>query len=298
MSGAWLQLKLTADKTHVEVCETLLLELGALSITLADAADQPILEPELGTAPIWDNTHVIGLFDGNTDSDALQDALSTHYQVHLGQPIAHMHIDWLEDKDWVRAWMDSYEAMSFGSRLWVCPSWQTPPQQDATNLMLDPGLAFGTGTHPTTALCLSYLDEHIQGGEHIIDYGCGSGILGIAALLLGANRMTGVDIDPQALTATQSNAERNHIDATRYQVFTPENTPSEHADVMVANILAGPLTELAPTLAKLTRQGGRIALSGLLTAQSDNIRNAYTPWFDLAETVHSGDWILIHGRKR
>ncbi|MDF1763056.1 MAG: 50S ribosomal protein L11 methyltransferase, partial [Oleibacter sp.] len=207
-------------------------------------------------------------------------------------------IEILEDKDWVRAWMEDYHPMCFGERLWVCPSWREPPEANAVNLMLDPGLAFGTGTHPTTSLCLKFLDGDIQGDELVVDYGCGSGILGIAALLLGARHMVGVDIDPQALLATEDNANRNHIARDRYEIYLPEATPNVQADVTVANILAGPLEALAPNIAALTKRGGRLALSGLLAEQADSVSSRYSEWFDMQTPQQEGDWIVLTGTKR
>jgi len=185
---SWMQVRFHADRSQVEAVENALLGAGALSVTLQDDADQPILEPELGTTPIWDNTEVIGLFEASRNSDELLEQIRICYGAEGGSELPLHKTELVEDKDWVRAWMDDYHPMPFGQRLWVCPSWREPPQKDAVNLMLDPGLAFGTGTHPTTALCLKYLDREVEGGELVVDYGCGSGILGIAALLLGKKK--------------------------------------------------------------------------------------------------------------
>jgi ribosomal protein L11 methyltransferase len=295
---SWIQARLHARKEQVDALENALLATGALSVTLMDDADQPILEPELGTTPLWDHTLLLGLYDANTDAEQLPQQLQQAYQAEGGEQLPTCKIEILEDKDWVRAWMDEYQAMPFGQRLWVCPSWQQPPEPEAVNLMLDPGLAFGTGTHPTTALCLNYLDSAVQGGEHILDYGCGSGILGMAALLLGADYMTGTDIDPQALEATAENARRNQIDAQRYQVYLPEQTPALQADITVANILAGPLRQLASDIARLTRPGGLLALSGILAEQAEDVRASYQPWFDMDEPRLLDGWALLSGRKR
>ena len=201
----------------------------------------------------------------------------------------------LEDKDWVRAWMDHYHPMQFGRRLWVVPSWTPPPEPDAINLLLDPGLAFGTGTHPTTALCMEWLDGLELTGKTVIDYGCGSGILAVAALLLGARVAYGVDNDPQALTATRNNAERNGV-ADRLQTFLPEDMPAVAADVIVANILAGPLAMLAPTLAAHSRPGAQIALSGIIRPQVDELRSVYEQWFSMnGEAIKEEDWCRLSG---
>ena len=294
---SWIQIRLHATQHDVEALENALLGCGALSVTLQDDADQPILEPELGTTPMWDETQVIGLFEADTDAQELSDQLATMFKVEGGDTLPPFKIEIVEDKDWIRAWMDDYHPMPFGERLWVCPSWREPPHADAVNLMLDPGLAFGTGTHPTTALCLTYLDSAVEGDELVVDYGCGSGILGIAALLLGARHMIGVDIDPQALTATRDNAGRNKIDDNRYEIYLPEDTPAIQADITVANILAGPLTDLAEHIASLTRSGGKLALSGLLAEQAEEISACYSQWFTMNPAKQLGDWVVLTGIK-
>ncbi|MEC8443627.1 MAG: 50S ribosomal protein L11 methyltransferase [Pseudomonadota bacterium] len=295
---SWIQIRVHTHSDLVSQVEDTLMECGSLSVTLKDDADQPILEPELGTTPIWDDTCVIGLFEASRDPDELSAQLNQVFQLKAKTELPRHKIEILEDKDWVREWMDNYHPMQFGSRLWVCPSWRQPPEADAVNLMLDPGLAFGTGTHPTTSLCLKFLDREIEGDELVVDFGCGSGILGIAALLLGAKQMVGTDIDPQALIATRDNANRNGVSETQYDVYLPEDTPATQADVTVANILAGPLEQLAPTIAGLTRAGGKLALSGLLAEQAETISRCYGQWFTMNPPEQEGDWILLTGIKR
>ena len=294
---SWIQIRIHAHRDQAEAAEDALMECGALSVTLEDDADQPILEPELGTTPIWDNTQVIGLFEANLDVEKLGTELNAVFKLKTKHDLPTHKIEILEDKDWVRAWMDDYHPMQFGERLWVCPSWREPPEKDAVNLMLDPGLAFGTGTHPTTSLCLKFLDREVKGEELVVDFGCGSGILGIAALLLGAKRMVGTDIDPQALLATEDNAGRNKIARDVYEVYLPENTPAVEADITVANILAGPLEQLAPTIAGLTRSGGKLALSGLLKEQAETISRCYSEWFTMQAPDVEGDWVVLTGIK-
>lgn len=291
---AWLQLRLHAQADQIEALEDALLACNALSVTLQDDADQPILEPELGTTPTWDETQIIGLFDANQDSEALLQALKDSY----AQPLPTYKLEILEDKDWIRAWMDDYHPMQFGERLWVCPSWREPPQANAVNLLLDPGLAFGTGTHPTTALCLAFLDRNVNNQNLVLDFGCGSGILGIAALLLGAKEMIGIDIDPQALLATCDNAQRNQIDPSRYRVYLPDAAPDTTADITVANILAGPLAALAPEIAARTKSGGLLALSGLLAEQAASVSACYSQWFAMNPPLQQGDWVLLSGIKK
>lgn len=294
---SWIQIRIHAHRDQTEAAEDALMECGALSVTLEDDADQPILEPELGTTPIWDNTQVIGLFEANRDVDQLGAELNTIFKLKTKQNLPSHKIEILEDKDWVRAWMDDYHPMQFGERLWVCPSWCEPPEKHAVNLMLDPGLAFGTGTHPTTSLCLKFLDREVKGDELVVDFGCGSGILGIAALLLGAKRMVGTDIDPQALLATEDNAGRNNIARDVYDVYLPKDTPTVEADITVANILAGPLEQLAPTISGLTRSGGKLALSGLLKEQAETISRCYSEWFTMQTPEVEGDWVVLTGIK-
>ncbi|MCW8884181.1 MAG: 50S ribosomal protein L11 methyltransferase [Motiliproteus sp.] len=295
----WLQMKLDIEPQKAEAYEDLLLALGCCAVTLEDGADQPLFEPELGTTPLWDKTRITGLFDAETDLQQLQQGLRTgHQQIAPDNPFPSYKTEILEDKDWEREWMENFHPMRFGERLWVCPSWKEVPDPTAANLMLDPGLAFGTGTHPTTALCLEWLDAQDCNGAEVIDYGCGSGILGIAALLLGASKLVATDIDPQALQASLDNAQRNQIDPKLMELYYPDKMPELEADILVANILAGPLVELAPVLAKLVKSGGKIALSGVLESQAEALMEAYQPWFDLQPATQREEWMRLTGVKR
>ncbi|GAA4648429.1 50S ribosomal protein L11 methyltransferase [Kistimonas scapharcae] len=291
---SWIQIKLDSTAEQAEHLEDSLLELGACAVTLQDACDQPLYEPELGTTPLWNQTRIIGLFDAATDMDSVVEALKASAADHFS---AH-RVEIVEDKDWEREWMVHFHPMKFGQRLWICPSWKDVPDPDGVNLMLDPGLAFGTGTHPTTALCLEWLESLNIENQLVVDYGCGSGILGIASLLLGASRFVGVDTDPQALEASTINAERNHISHDRFDVHYPDATPAIKADVMVANILAGPLTSLAPTLAELTRSGGHLALSGILAEQAEAVSEAYSEWFTMSPPVEKEGWVRLDGIRK
>jgi len=203
----------------------------------------------------------------------------------------------LEDKDWERAWMENFHPMSFGKRLWICPSWCNPVEPEAVNLLLDPGLAFGTGTHPTTSLCLKWLDSFNIENKIVIDYGCGSGVLGVAALLLGAKHMYGVDNDPQALIASKENAKRNGLPEEKISLHLPDNMPNIQADIMMANILAQPLINLASHLANLTRPGGSIILSGILEEQAEAVSHAYSHWFQMTTPIADEGWIRLRGQK-
>lgn len=290
----WLQLKIDTTKADAPRIEALLEEIGAAAVLMEDSADQPLLEPPPGATPLWDATRVVGVFTIDSEVDAIVEYLESQ----LGHPLPTHRVEVLEDKDWVRAWMDHYHPMRFGERLWVVPSWTPPPEPDAINLLLDPGLAFGTGTHPTTALCLEWLDSLDLKDKVVIDYGCGSGILAVAALLLGAREAYCVDNDPQALTATQNNAAHNGV-AEKVHTFMPEDLPAVTADVVVANILAGPLAMLAPTLAAHSRPGTLIALSGIIQPQVEELKAVYSEWFDMdGLAIKEEDWCRLSGRHR
>ena len=290
----WLQLRLAITPEQAEPMEDLLLGLGAVSVTFMDAEDQPIFEPDLGTTPLWQHTHLLALFEADTERQPLLDLLQQLWQ----QPLPEYQFEDIADQDWERSWMDNFQPMRFGRRLWIVPSWHEAPDSQAVNLLLDPGLAFGTGTHPTTALCLEWLDGQDVRGLNAIDFGCGSGILAIAALLLGAERVTGTDIDPQALEASRDNAQRNGIADERFPLYLPEAMPAEPADLLLANILAGPLVSLAPQLSSLVRPGGRIALSGILAEQSEEILAAYRDAFELDPVAEKDGWIRVTGVRR
>ncbi|MCK7599057.1 50S ribosomal protein L11 methyltransferase [Microbulbifer sp. CAU 1566] len=292
----WLQLRVNTNREQAGKIEDALLFAGAVSVTLQDNADQPILEPGLGETPLWDETLVTGLFDAEVDTNIAEAKAASH----LCELLPNARWEQLEDKDWEREWMSHYKPIQCADNLWICPSWCEPPEPNAVNLLLDPGLAFGTGTHPTTFLCLQWLASEPVSGKTAIDYGCGSGILGIAALLLGAESALGTDIDPQALIASCDNAKRNGIDPDRFPVYLPEKTPpasEASADLMLANILAGPLVELAPQLIERTRVGGRICLSGILSSQADKVKAAYSQWIDFETDGTKEDWVRLSGTR-
>lgn len=295
----WVQITISSNPENSEFIEDMLLLCGAGAVSMLDGADQAVFEPIKGTTPLWQDTQVMGLFEADTDSDALLKYLTNGWQDAF--PITDFpryKLEILEDKDWERQWMDRFEPIQFGTRLWVCPSWKPVPDPTAVNLMLDPGLAFGTGSHPTTALCLQWIAEQNWQGKKVIDYGCGSGILAIGALLMGAPQVMGIDNDTQALTATINNAKRNGIAAANIAVFLPEDMPNQPADVMLANILAGPLIDMAARLALLTKPGGLIALSGILQHQADAVIEAYQPWFNMHSVVSRDEWVRIDGIRR
>ncbi len=291
---AWLQLRLDTHPDQVETLETLMLASGAVAVTMEDNADQPVLEPGVGETPLWGQIRLTGLYPADT---AMASVLTTFPTQLLQQ--ANQRVEILEDKDWEREWMQHYRPMPFGQRLWVCPSWMEPPDPTAVNLLLDPGLAFGTGTHPTTALCLSELDSMALDGQCVVDYGCGSGILAVAALRLGASTALGVDNDPQALAATRDNANRNGILATALEVALPGAYDrlawSQRSDVVIANILAGPLVELADTLLGLLKPGGTLLLSGLLDKQAANLCTHYAGRITLSVASEKDNWVCLRG---
>ncbi len=288
----WIQLTLQINKSTTEKAEQALLDAGALSVTLKDAEDNPVLEPAPGETPLWEKLILTGLFEADINTENLKQ----HIHKKLGSEL-NLHVDQLEDKDWVRAWMDNYKPMQFGKRLWVCPKHLKPPEPDAVNLMLDPGLAFGTGTHPTTALCLQWLDSADLENKNILDFGCGSGVLAIASLILGAKYCDCVDIDPQALDATKDNAEANNV-LSKIDVMKPEQLAQQKYDIVLANILAGPLVELAPLLSSYCKSGCHIILSGILENQSQSILDTYSQWFTLDAPSIQNEWVRISGIKK
>lgn len=264
-----------------ELCENA----GAVSVTLTDKFDDAILEPELGTTPLWPHVIVQALFDTEKTATDTQTLLA-------GIINNDIHIEKIEDKAWERAWMDDFKPVQFGKRLWICPSWSTPPQPEAVNLILDPGLAFGTGTHPTTKLCLEWLEQADLTDKTLIDYGCGSGILALAALKLGAGLVHAVDIDPQALQATQNNALMNQIDAAKLVLHYPEKCKTT-TDVLIANILLTPLIALQTTFQTLLKPKGLLVVSGVLAEQTDTLIAAYQPYFSLKQQEVFDGWGLL-----
>jgi len=290
----WLEIKIDTDAQYAPSIEDALTEAGALSVTLSDTHDEPLYEPALGTTPLWRYTRVTGLFEAGMDCSALLAQLTQRFGPAV---IAQSRIDTLADQPWERAWMEHFAPMQFGQRVWICPSWCAPPNPHAVNIFMDPGLAFGTGTHPTTALCLEWLDAHPPIDHTVIDYGCGSGILAVAAAMLGARRIIAVDHDPQALLATRENAQRNGV-AERVETYLPEQAPALAADTLIANILANPLRELAARFARLVKCGGTVTLSGILAEQADDVAAAYRDTFTMQPAVVQQGWVRLDGTRR
>jgi ribosomal protein L11 methyltransferase len=293
---SWLQIAVNTTKDNATMAEDCLFAAGAQTVTLTDAADQPILEPGPDETPIWNRIIITGLFSSNSNQQQLLDEINHN----LGDIKFTCKTETLQDQNWTRVWMDHFHAMQFGQRLWVCPLHIEPPEPDAINLRLDPGLAFGTGTHPTTSLCLHWLDQNIKHQDNLLDYGCGSGILAIAACMLGIKQSDGVDIDPQALLATHDNAEVNQV-RQKIKTFLADDFQKHHAnsqyDIVVANILSGPLAELAPMLANHTKTNGDIVLSGILKEQAAPLIDTYSEYFTMDTPRFEEDWVLLHGIK-
>jgi len=295
MAMPWIQLKINTTGNDAETLSDALIESGAVSVTFQDTHDNPVFEPLPGETLLWGDTDAIGLYDAETDMDEVIVMLEN--EPLLGKGFVHK-IEQLEDKDWEREWMDNFHPMRFGERLWICPSWRDVPDPNAVNVMLDPGLAFGTGTHPTTAMCLQWLDSLDLTDKTVIDFGCGSGILAIAALKLGAKHVVGIDIDPQAIQASRDNAERNGV-SERLSFYLPKDQPDNlSADVVVANILAGPLRELAPLISVLPVAGGHLGLSGVLASQAQSVADAYKDQFELDPVAEKEEWCRITGVKK
>ncbi|ASG00915.1 50S ribosomal protein L11 methyltransferase [Vibrio anguillarum] len=292
----WIQIKLNATNANAEqIGDMLMEETGAVSVTFLDAHDTPVFEPLPGETRLWGDTDVLALYDAEADSAWIIDQIRSSKL--LSDDFAYK-VEQLEDKDWEREWMDNFHPMKFGQRLWICPSWREIPEPDAVNVMLDPGLAFGTGTHPTTALCLEWLEGLDLTGKTVIDFGCGSGILAIAAIKLGAAKVVGIDIDPQALLASNDNAGRNGV-ADQLEVYLPQDQPEGLiADVVVANILAGPLRDLNGVIKGLLKPNGQLAMSGVLDTQAEEVANHYRDELHIDPIIELNEWCRISGRKQ
>jgi ribosomal protein L11 methyltransferase len=290
----WLQLVCFTSQQHTEDIENAMERANALSITLQDAADTPVLEPLPGETPLWDDLIVTALFDFDTNLTELCEQFRKNKQ---RWNISNFLIETVEDQDWERVWMKDFHPMQFGKNLWIYPSNHKIPNDQSIKILLDPGLAFGTGTHPTTSLCLEWLDNNPPSGKDVIDYGCGSGILALAAAKLGATDIIATDIDQQALIATKENMKRNQISEELITCYLTDQCPKEQVDLLMANILCGPLRELYSLFSSLIRSGGQLVLSGLLREQQDQIIQTYIPSFKGFEINTFGDWIRISATK-
>jgi ribosomal protein L11 methyltransferase len=294
----WQQFVMNLETLNPASVEEILIRHGAQSVTFSDAGDKPVLEPGPGETPLWNSTCITGLFEAGADMAGLMSDLRASLEL---EELPEHRLETLADRDWEREWLRDFGPMRFGERLWVCPTGSQPDEEDAVVVRLDPGLAFGTGTHATTAMCLEWLGSLDLQGMTLLDYGCGSGVLAIAALKLGCDSAHAMDIDPQAVLATRRNAEQNGIEE-RLTVTGSKNDIEERFDVVVANILAGPLAELAVYIVQHLAPGGFLGLSGILSEQAAEVRAAYAPWveFDEPEFREQGGqtWTRLTGRKR
>ncbi|WP_394753579.1 50S ribosomal protein L11 methyltransferase [Crenothrix sp.] len=290
---AWHQLSVISDEHTAPLIADFFSDLGAVSVTYMDAEDEPVYEPAIGETKIWSNTQVIALYELDADPDAIKAQVIEHFQ---SQALLNWQYDEIGDQAWERAWMEFYKPMKFADKLWVCPTDQQQHEPKTVCLILDPGLAFGTGTHPTTALCLEWLASHDLTGKTVIDYGCGSGILAVAAVLLGAKIAHAVDIDPQAITATESNALKNNVQ-DKIHCYLPNDFPVLQADIVLANILAKPLIDMSEMIASLLVPNGTLILSGILHEQADAVITAYQSHIALQPLVQQEDWIRLSGAK-
>ncbi|WP_438865379.1 50S ribosomal protein L11 methyltransferase [Neptunicella sp.] len=290
----WLQLKIMSNPEQAESVGDMLTGNGAMAVTFLDAKDSPQYEPKPGEIMLWPETWVMGLFEAKQDMQRVirnlsqSKILGTDFEYSLNP---------LEDKDWEREWMENFHPMQFGEKLWICPSWRDVPDPDAVNVMLDPGLAFGTGTHETTALCLQWLDSVDLTDKTVIDFGCGSGILGIAALKLGAKRVIGIDIDPQALLASQDNADRNGV-GNKIELYLPDDAPNIQGDIVLANILAATLKELKSIISATCKTSGYLVMSGILDNQAQDIQQLYSNDYEMQPIAIQGEWARVSGCKR
>ena len=292
MTG-FIELSIELGSLAAERVEAACFDAGAGAVTYVDAQDDPVLEPLPGEFRLWPATCIRALFAETFDAAALARTLAEP----LGQPLALIQVQRVADRVWEREWLRDFHAMRFGKRLWVCPHHEQVTEADAVVVHMDPGLAFGTGTHPTTALCLEWLDSHVTPGACVIDYGCGSGVLAVAAVRLGARAAHCFDIDPQALIATRGNAHANGL-AGRVHIHESADELPRGADTLISNILSGPLCELAPRLASLIRPDGEIVLAGLLEAESSDVTRAYSACFDMRPFGAREGWVVLSGRRR
>ena len=291
----WQQLKIQLHSEDTSYFEQILFDSDAISISYLDAEDQPVFQVEPGSTPLWDNTFLLCLFNTKTDLGSLLNKLRCNTKVLNNKSL---NIELIEDQDWERSWMKDFEPIQFGEKLWICPSWLSPPEPNAVNIKLDPGLAFGTGNHATTSLCLRWLDQADVRGSEVIDYGCGSGVLSIASALLGAVKVHSVDNDPQAISATIDNSRRNKVPGDVLTTYLPEAVPPVHADILIANILERPLIDLSEKFAELVKKGGYITLSGLLEEQIPSLLSCYDRWFDMEAPQVEQGWVLLCGTRK
>lgn len=292
----WYQIAVGVEESVVEILSDIFIEWGAISVSFEDAGEQPLFEPAPGETPLWHHTRVIGLFESPVEESKLKERVTSQLHCRWSE----WNSTLLEDQVWECAWLEHFQPMCFGNRLWVCPTSLEPPESADVCVRLDPGLAFGTGTHPTTALCLEWLESQALSGKVVMDYGCGSGLLAIAALALGAVSALGVDIDPQALTASLENAKKNHLSSTQFVLAYPEDSilTGQQVDILIANILSGPLIQLSSRIISFLKPGGKCALSGILENQVEEVEQAYKSEVIFLPPVYREGWVLLTGTRR
>lgn len=290
----WWQISVSCEAAELELVESLLLSQGAQSISISDARDEPIFEPLPGETPLWSHSIITGLFAGDHTAEDLMQSLGSTLPTHLVTSLLSQR---LEEEDWQNSYQDHFNPIQVSRHLWIVPSWHTPPQPDAVNITLDPGMAFGTGSHPTTWLCLSWLGDHPVHGLDVIDFGCGSGILAIAAAKLGAHQVQAVDIDHQAILATRENCRINQIDSKQIKIGEPQQLEDQPVDLLIANILCQPLIDLHDQLTELVKPGGKILLSGILKEQVDTLQSVYQSSFQLDPVQSRDDWARLTGTR-
>lgn len=291
----WQQLKIQVESEKAVKLEEKLLEAGAISISFLDAKDQPIFAEELGSVFLWQQTYILALFNHSTNLDSLISELNKVLSITNSNKLEIIEI---QDQNWQEKWKKDFKPINFGKNLWICPSWDPPPDPSATNIILDPGLAFGSGNHITTSLCLKWLAQFLVEGSKVVDYGCGSGVLSIASAMLGASKIYAVDNDPQAITATIDNSLKNRLDKDTITTYLPEALPEIKADILLANILAKPLIDLAEHFSGKLRPGGHIVLSGILRDQTTLICDHYEKWFSIEKSIIEQDWALLTGTRK
>jgi ribosomal protein L11 methyltransferase len=294
---SWVELHIKTTSEFAEQVSEYLTGVGALALTYKDGGDDAILEPPPESIPdLWPEVNLVALF--KADQDIIPMVVFLNGEQEAGH-LQEFNVKPLADENWERRCLDSFQPIQFGENLWVCPSWQKPVDANAINIIIDPGLAFGTGTHATTALCLEWLGKNVKPGMTLVDYGCGSGILALGALKLGAVHAIAIDYDPKALSITQENADANQIDSEQLTICHSEDfQASQQVDLVIANILAQPLVELAPTLANLVKNHGKIVLSGILREQAATVSEAYAKWFDMQTPVFRDEWTLLTGTRK
>jgi ribosomal protein L11 methyltransferase len=291
----WKEVTFICEKKYTTAFEDYILSLGACSVTYTEADKTLILEPNIGDTPLWDKISFTALFTEDFNIDKIKE----HIAKQLYPNAKNITIREFKDEDWERTCMQDFHPIKLSPRLWICPSWEQPPEPDAINIMLDPGLAFGTGSHETTFLCLDWLEKNIIGKETLLDIGCGSGILGISAIKLGAASTVGIDIDPQAIISTLDNAKNNNIKATEFTAYISGSEPQGiHYNIVTANILASTLIDLVDYITSKVRKNGKIALSGILKEQVEEVLKTYSKYFKMEQPQYKNEWALLSGTKK